>query len=164
MVEQCSTEGCTNPRAYEHSRSRQCLECLARYRRTYYHKNREKQRQQENKRRAQTRFGTQPGEYDRMLLAQGGKCANPECRVRSMDAPYGRLMLDAEHGALLCDTCNRTAKTIGSNAALLRGLADFLEGRRKTTPMILSKALSEPIKIPDQPDEPSEEGGAGRSR
>lgn len=154
-IRQCSTEGCTNPQARAGNKRRQCLDCLAAYQRRYRAKNRG--------RAVRPRFGLKPGEYERMLLAQGNQCGNPACHTRVEDAPQKRLMLGPERKGLLCEPCYKAIALTRQDPALLRGLIDFLEGRRTYAPMILSKALMEPIKNPDQPDD-SDESGAGRSR
>lgn len=147
----CHAEGCSNLK--QHGRGfRYCEHCAADVRR----ENRRVQNarwlsenyspEQARRYRLMSRWGITPEEYDALLAAQGGRCANPGCRT---DSPGARgFHIDHDHSCcpvrdnrrqrscggcirgLLCAPCNRAAGFAGDDPRLLRGLADYLESSR----------------------------------
>lgn len=90
--------------------------------------------------RMQRTYGLLAGEHDRLMEAQGGRCAVRGCgrkfskRVRPqtdhVHAREGdedpRLGRNSVRG-LLCKTCNTTLGRLRDNAARFRGLAEYVE-------------------------------------
>ena len=97
-----------------------------------------------------TRFRLRPEAYAALLAAQGGRCAG--CRKSEVMTRNGRvrdLCVDHDHACcpgpkscgqcvrwLLCGSCNSILGYAQDDEAVLRRLADLLEGRR------MSKAVS----------------------
>jgi hypothetical protein len=80
------------------------------------------------------KFGLSTEQYDAMLAAQGGHCA--QCPWP--DKPYKRLAVDHDHKTgrirgLLCADCNRGIGLFGDDPARLRAAADYLD-RHNLTP------------------------------
>lgn len=80
-----------------------------------------------------TKHGLEPGQYDAMLEAQGGKCAicgTTQCST-------GRsLAVDHDHKtgairALLCAECNGAIGMLGDNPELCRTAASYLESHAR---------------------------------
>lgn len=80
-------------------------------RRADYHANRAARRASANARRMLERYGITIEEYDRMLAAQGGRCAICESTEPGGPANSKRFAVDHDHTtgavrALLCMSCN----------------------------------------------------------
>lgn len=74
-------------------------------------------------------YGMMPGEYDRLLAEQDGKCKS--CGG-GPDSKYGRLYVDHDHATgrvrgLLCSGCNTALGCIADNIDRLRNLIVYLE-------------------------------------
>jgi hypothetical protein len=93
-------------------------------------------------------YGLEPGEYDRMLEAQGGRCAICMKQPRAK-----RLSVDHDHNtgrvrALLCQPCNRGLRSFehdypaAQNAAnYIQAIADaYLENTRDSTDTLARSA------------------------
>lgn len=97
-------------------RGRVCADCRKRSRSKASHEN-----------RVQDVYGLEPGEYDRLFRAQGGKCAICGGTRRQ------RLSVDHCHKTgvvrgLLCRMCNgRLLTSARDNPNTLRNAADYLE-------------------------------------
>lgn len=77
----------------------------------------------------QRTYGLEPGDYDRLLAAQGGKCAVLGCRATGRTK---RLAVDHDHktGAIRGILCGPHNQLIGynqDNPEAFRSLADYLE-------------------------------------
>lgn len=84
------------------------------------------------------KLGATIEQYETLWTEQGGKCANAACSFESplvmTDYRQG-LQVDHDHktGAirnLLCPRCNTSLGHVDDSAALLRGLADYIDGFR----------------------------------
>ena len=108
----------------------------AEYARRWYHKNRqqclERQRQWEKRNPGRKRdyrlrrtYGLTIGQYDKMLVQQGGRCAI--CTQTSSTA----LNVDHDHStgavrALLCGECNRGLGAFKDNRVTLQAALNYL--------------------------------------
>lgn len=87
-------------------------------------------------------FNISVDDYEAMLSAQGGRCANPRCRT---DVPGGTgvFHIDHDHGCcpkdrscgkcirgLLCANCNLGLGNFKDNLTLLQGAIEYLQGVR----------------------------------
>lgn len=77
------------------------------------------------------KFGMTPGDYDRMLIAQGGKCAICFQFPRFIRST-ARLHVDHDHATgavrgLLCTLCNLALGKMEDSPDRLRRAADYLE-------------------------------------
>ena len=83
------------------------------------------------------KYGITSKDYERMLKAQGGRCAlAPACHSKAghhlRSGKAARFAVDHDHHTgivrgLLCLNCNRGLGYLQSNSALLRKAADYLE-------------------------------------
>lgn len=77
----------------------------------------------------QRTYGLEPGDYDRLLAAQGGKCAVLGCRATGRTK---RLAVDHNHKTgevrgILCGVHNQLIGYNQDNPDAFRSLADYLE-------------------------------------
>lgn len=151
-------------RSHPSGRQTYCKLCTSGYRRERYIADPEKQREKSRRWRAENPekyrelranwarekqptaylarwFGITIEDYDRMLVAQGGACANPGCDAVPPDDR--RFHVDHDHACcpgraccgkcirgLLCSPCNQALGNARDDAARLRGLADYLDRSR----------------------------------
>lgn len=104
-----------------------CKACFRIYRQGYYKrntatikakvkrwiaKNPEKKKETGRRNHLWRMFKITPEQYDKMLVAQGGRCAMPGCEATEGDTRGYSLHVDHDHGtgeirALLCKQCNQ---------------------------------------------------------
>jgi hypothetical protein len=101
-----------------------------RYSLDYYRANRDRLNQAAKDRQLVTKYGITRSNFEALLLAQGGCCANPGCRT---DKPggRGRFAVDHDHATgarrgLLCVQCNTALGQVGDSVAKLEGLIAYL--------------------------------------
>jgi hypothetical protein len=78
-------------------------------------------------------FGITEDQYELMITAQKGKCANSACS--EIDKSEKRLAVDHDHKtgkvrALLCDRCNRGIGYLDESPERLRAAADYIDFHR----------------------------------
>ena len=83
------------------------------------------------KHHVKVQYDMSPGDYDRMVLLQGGECALCHRRPK-------RLFVDHDHitgkvRALLCPSCNSGLGHFGDDPRMLREAARFVEKHRENT-------------------------------
>ena len=76
------------------------------------------------------RYGITPDEFDGMLGAQGGRCANQGCATT--EPGHQGFHVDHDHGngrvrGLLCGHCNKALGFARDNPAILLGLVGYLK-------------------------------------
>jgi hypothetical protein len=84
-------------------------------------------------RRVSGLYGLRPGEYQRLYLAQGGRCAIKGCRARGIRR---RLPVDHDHKqglhnrravrGLLCSTHNQWLGRAGDDPEVFESIAEYL--------------------------------------
>lgn len=87
------------------------------------------QKARQHEKRVMDTYGLAPGEYERLLIAQGGRCAIHGCRATGRTK---RLAVDHNHATgevrgLLCGPHNQLLGYNGDNPDTFRSLADYLE-------------------------------------
>lgn len=81
----------------------------------------------------QLKYGITEKQYQELLRAQNGKCANRACpNDGSEDSRRRPLFVDHCHTTnkvrgLLCNRCNRTLGMLKDSGSLIRGLAEYIE-------------------------------------
>lgn len=76
-------------------------------------------------------YGLQPGDYNRLLTAQGGVCATCGPRTGRNGSGGRRLAVDHNHATgevrgLLCSTCNRSIGDQHDDPDTFQRIADYL--------------------------------------
>lgn len=116
----CVTEGVTTkrPAPYPGPRCRTHDRAVKKIRKAANHE-----------RMVQSTYGLQPGDYERLYAAQGGRCAIVGCRATGR---VKRLAVDHNHATgevrgLLCGPHNRLIGYNRDNPEAFRSLAEYLE-------------------------------------
>ncbi len=110
------------PRSYSGPRGKVCLVC-------------QKQTRRKSSRTVhlRTTYDITQEEYDAILTAQGGVCGGcGETRRYLLHVDHDHAIerdrgVRASVRGLLCKRCNQTLRRVGDNAAVLRGLALYLQ-------------------------------------
>lgn len=96
----------------------------------YYRAHRDRLNQAAKDRQLVTKYGITRLDFDLLLKAQGGRCANPGCRTKT---PGGRGRFHVDHchrtkrrRGLLCVRCNGTLGLVDDSIAKLEGLIRYL--------------------------------------
>ena len=120
------------------------------YSRKHYSDNAERERLRSRRRRtekpelvAQSRrkydlkakYGLTEVEFEKMLLSQDGRCANPSCGVTAPGGSGSRWKIDHDHKTgkvrgLLCHLCNVMIGCARDNPEILHGAILYLESQR----------------------------------
>ena len=96
---------------------------------THHREFRKAQKARNHDRMVQRTYGLAPGDYDRLLTAQGGRCAVTGCRATGKSK---MLAVDHDHASgevrgILCSSHNRLIGYNRDNPEAFRSLADYLE-------------------------------------
>ena len=87
------------------------------------------QKERNHDRMVQRVYGLGPGDYERILAAQGGRCAILNCRATGKSK---KLAVDHDHATgeprgILCSNHNRSIGANGDNPDVFRNIAAYLE-------------------------------------
>lgn len=87
------------------------------------------QKARNHDRMVQRVYGLGPGDYERILAAQGGRCAILNCRATGKSK---KLAVDHDHATgeprgILCSNHNRSIGANGDNPDVFRSIAAYLE-------------------------------------
>lgn len=115
-----------------------CRACTRAYytperKRAEYERNRVKHLERAKQYRQKARYGLEPGDYERMLAEQGGRCALCE-------AEPAKLYIDHDHRSgkarkLLCPRCNTLVGYLESTSdELLERVYGYINGGRSPVP------------------------------
>lgn len=116
----CVTEGVTTSRPAPHPGPR----CT-----THHRAFKKAQKDRSHDKMVQNVYGLGPGDYDRLLASQGGRCAILGCRATGKTK---RLAVDHDHKTgevrgILCGPHNQLIGYNKDNPDTFRSLADYLE-------------------------------------
>lgn len=81
------------------------------------------------------KYGMADHDFEIMLRAQGGRCANPKCRTDKPGGNGNRFHIDHDHETgkvrgLLCGRCNAAAGLLDDRADRAYGLFEYLTAHR----------------------------------
>ena len=116
---------CGNPLSAERASKKYCYRCEITVRR--------EQKEAAHDKRVEKLYGLKPGEYRKLLSAQGGRCAIYKCKARGVtlalavdhDHKLGLQNRDAVRG-LLCKRHNREIGYAGDDPLVFDSLAAYL--------------------------------------
>jgi hypothetical protein len=115
-------------RAYERQRYANNRERLLARQKQYYRDNRDKVLDSFRRRE----YGLQPGDYERMLEAQGHKCGICGIHANELTGRITKLVVDHHHGTgrvrqLLCSNCNKLLGHARESKRILLAAIEYLE-------------------------------------
>ena len=133
-----------NDSSKKHGKVARCKDCRGVEQKAYREKNKDKQQEKnkerywKNKHHEQERhlirkYGITIEDYEKMLMAQHGKCKI--CGAKEPDNK--RLDVDHDHKTgfvrgLLCTSCNRMIGHSGDNPIVLKKAAEYLKSSRRS--------------------------------
>lgn len=96
---------------------------------THHREFKRDQKARNHDKRVQAVYGLEPGDYEKLLEAQGGRCAIKGCRATGRSK---RLAVDHHHASgeirgLLCSVHNRSIGDNRDDPEAFRSLANYLE-------------------------------------